>query len=113
MKSFFSAEDIENIAARGQNEIIIDDDAVLTDLAKRTADMLGIRIKESSHGLSQNVTPRGNPSAGGNAYPSGAKPKGCQSRPEKVPQPESSTAPARSKQVVDQLVDAVKRIQSK
>ncbi len=46
MKTFYSAEDIENLAEQGQREIRINENIVLTDLAKQTAHMLGIRIAD-------------------------------------------------------------------
>ena len=52
MKTFYSAEDIENFAEQGQREIRVDDNVVLTDLAKQTAHMLGIRITEKPSGAS-------------------------------------------------------------
>ena len=52
MKTFYSAEDIENFADRGQREIRVDKNVVLTDMAKQTAHILGIRIIEKSSGSS-------------------------------------------------------------
>ena len=42
MKNFWTAQDIENLAAQGKRELVIDDTAVLTDLARHMADQLGI-----------------------------------------------------------------------
>ena len=110
MKSFYSAEDIEDLAARGQSELIIDENTILTDLARHTADMLGISITDKSQGPSSTVLRSLNAPAGSKVNPFAVKPKGCQSRPRATSQPESLTARKPSKQVVDQLVDAVKRI---
>ena len=52
MKTFYSAEDIENLADQGQREIRVGENVVLTDLAKQTANMLGIRITEAGSGQS-------------------------------------------------------------
>ena len=52
MKTYYSAEDIENFADRRQREICIDENIVLTDLAKQTAQMLGIHITVKSSGAS-------------------------------------------------------------
>ena len=60
MKTFYSAEDIENFADRGQREIRVDDNVVLTDMAKQTAHILGIRLTDKSSGaLPDNLTPAG------------------------------------------------------
>jgi hypothetical protein len=118
MKSFYSAEDVENIAARGQQEIILDSNTVLTDLAKHTANVLGIRITTKSSGFSLPVAARSTGSqASVNASSLGAKPKGCQNRPNGNQQPAhaaSSQQPnQQSNQVVDKLIEAVKRINGK
>jgi len=110
MKTFYSAEDIENFAERGQREIRVDDNVVLTDMAKQTAQMLGIRITQASAGSAPgNVTPAG-PRSQDRPRALSGKPKGCQRRPAN----KSTTAPGpsagQSSQVVDQLVEKVKRI---
>ena len=42
MKVFYSAEEIEDLAARGMNQLTLDDEAVLTDLARDAAQRLGV-----------------------------------------------------------------------
>ena len=110
MKTFYSAEDIENLADRGQREIRVDDNVVLTDLAKQTAQILGIRIAgESSDTSPGTVVPirpqpvRQNPVIYG-------KPKGCQRRPGNKPVPASETSLGKSQPVVDRLVEKIKRL---
>jgi len=110
MKTFYSAEDIENFAERGQREISVDENTVLTDMAKQTAHMLGIRITEKSAGPTPgNFTPAAPQSPGRNRA-LGGKPKGCQRRPAN----RSATAPrpsaGQSSPVVDKLVEKIKRI---
>jgi hypothetical protein len=109
MKTFYTAEDIESFAERGQTEIIVDENVVLTDLAKHTADMLGIRLTQKPTGLLQAVSrPVHSPSAT-TVKPLSAKPKGCQARPKNQVERAGRDAIRQSKQIVDRLVDAVKR----
>ena len=133
MKIFRSAEDIENLAAQGNTELIIDDNTVLTDLARHTADQLGITIVHRS-----GSTPAAPPpaiSSPGTSFVSGSapvqptqaakpasvrlgsKPKGCQHGPLNTQQPQQQQSTAQttnsnngSSTVVDQLVGLVKRL---
>jgi hypothetical protein len=110
MKTFYSAEDIENFADRGQREICIDENIVLTDLAKQTAHMLGIRITEKPSGASPGVFNTTRPQSAGKHHALGGKPKGCQRRPAEKPAPASGAPAGKSRQVVDKLVESIKRI---
>ena len=110
MKTFYTAEDIQNFADQGQREISIDDRVVLTDMAKQTAHMLGIRITEKPSTASPGpiAPPCSEPS--GKASVSGDKPRGCQRRPAIKSAPASGPSSGSSRQVVDQLVETIKRI---
>ena len=110
MKTFYSVEDIENFAAGGQREIYIDENIVLTDLAKQTAHMLGIRITEKPPSSSPDAfTPARLPFVG--RMPAlGGKPKGCQRRPAMKSTPAAGTTSGQSRPVVDKLVEKIKRI---
>jgi len=113
MKTFYSAEDIENFADQGQKEIRVDENIVLTDLAKQTAQMLGIRITAKPSGASPGVfNPVHSQSAGRTPAFSG-KPKGCQRRPPEKPAAASGAPAGQSRPVVDQLVEKIKRINSR
>jgi hypothetical protein len=113
MKTFYSAEDIQNFAEQGRREISIDDKVVLTDMAKQTAHMLGIRITQKpSNAWPDHTTPR-RPESGGKAPASGAKPRGCQRRPAIKSTPASGPSSGNSRQVVDKLVETIKRINKK
>jgi hypothetical protein len=108
MKIFYAAEDIEAFAEKGQLEICVDEDTVLTDMAVHTARMLGIRITQRPTDLSQPPPSRSHAPTGVKAAPPNARPKGCQIRPKQTP---GAAAAARPPQpIVDQLVDAVKRM---
>ena len=109
MKTFYSAEDIENFADRGQTEISVDENVVLTDLAKQTAQMLGIRITAKPSGPSPAAfNPARNPSIGKPQAYSG-KPRGCQRRPPEKSAPTLGAPAGQSRQVVDKLVEKIKR----
>jgi hypothetical protein len=112
MKTFYSAEDIENFADRGQSEISIDDNIVLTDLAKQTAAMLGIRITEKASGAAAEAFNPARPQAVGKALAFGGKPKGCMRRPAQKPAAAGGNPAGQSRQVVDKLVEKIKRIKS-
>ena len=110
MKTFYSAEDIENFADRGQREIRIDENVVLTDMAKQTAHILGIRITEKSSGSAPgDFTPAGHQFPGRTRAFSG-KPKGCQRRPVNKSAAAPGPSAGQSSQVVDKLVEKIKRI---
>jgi len=104
VKTFYSAQDIETLVAQGQRELILDQDIVLTHLARDAAQKLGLRLVHRSSaaaGLSRPASPSP-------VTTTGAKPKGCQHGP----LPNRSSAPAKrsggSDKVVDDLVDLVK-----
>jgi len=110
MKIFYAAEDIEAFADKGQLEIFVDENTVLTDMAVHTAQMLGIRITQKPTGPSQTAPSRGHAQTRVKAPLPNAKPKGCQIRPKQTPGPDAGTAARPSQPIVDQLVDAVKRM---
>ena len=130
MKNFYTAQDIEDLAAQGKRELVIDDDAVLTDLARHMADQLGVSITNRSRSASSTSTPRPVPSpsavpVSGSAprasIPVGSKPKGCQHGPLPPRQSPGATsvsnhpdpASPNSNTMVDQLVGLVKRLGGK
>ena len=110
MKTFYSAEDIESFADQGQREIRVDENVVLTDLARQTAHMLGIRIAEESSGTSFATAAPARSQSVRQSTALGAKPKGCQRRSGNKPAPTSRVANGSSRPVVDKLVEKIKRI---
>ncbi len=113
MKTFYSAEDIENFADRGQREICIDENVVLTDLAKQTARMLGISIAEKPSGAPADAVNSARPQTFGKPLGPAGKPKGCQRRPANDGAPVSGMTARPSRQVVDKLVEKIKGINGK
>ncbi len=113
MKTFYSAEDIENFADQGQREISVDENIVLTDMAKQTAHMLGIRITEKPAAASPGAFTRARPQSTGQTHAFGGKPKGCQRRPGDNRAAASRVTAGQSRPVVDKLVEKIKRISGK
>jgi len=113
MKTFYSAEDIENFADRGQSEINIDENVVLTDLAKQTAHMLGLRITEKPSGAPAGASNSVRPASVGQTHAFSGKPKGCLRRPPNRAAAVSGKPAEQSRPVVDKLVEKIKRINGK
>ena len=110
MKTFYSAEDIEALAAQGITELRLDADAVLTHLARDTAQRLGIAL------VSGPSTPRAASSAVTSgpparpAAPMAAKPKGCQHGPLTGRTPARGGSAGSSDKTVNELIDLVKQL---
>jgi hypothetical protein len=105
VKKFYSTEDIEALAARGVTELVVDEDTVLTHLAREIAHKLGVSVV---YGATTKSAPR--PQLTSQKPRLGAKPKGCQHGP--LPgQPAGRAAGSSagsSDQAVRELVDLVK-----
>jgi hypothetical protein len=114
VKTFISASDIENLAAQGVRELTVDQDTVLTAVAREAAARLGVKLLAPG-ATAAGVAPARPAAAAlvaGPANPS--KPKGCQhgplsggsaSAPAAAPRPASTGGP-----VVDELIGAVKQL---
>lgn len=110
MKTFYSAEDIEALVTQGQTELTLDEDTVLTQLARDAAHRLGLKLVRGPSVAPVSAQPASGRSSGGTATGLGAKPKGCQhgTRPGR---PSAPRAPSGSSdRVVDDLVDLVRRL---
>ena len=137
---YICMEDIENLAAQGKKELVVDENTVLMDLARDTARQLGIAIvdgsqstppKPPSPAVSPSPAKDGSPAASkppaktpsstapaitsnGSVSRIGAKPKGCQHGPlAVVPRPAPTSSHENSDGVVEQLVDLVRQAVSK
>ena len=111
MKTYYSAQDIETLAAQGVRELVADENTVLTDLARDTATQLGIKLVASGRPAG------GNAPAPKAAALSGAKPRGCQHGPlSGSPAVGAAAAPTKSagnSPVMDELVGAVRQLAGK
>lgn len=107
MKTFYSLEDIEKLAAQGVRELIADEDTVLTDVARDAAAQLGIRLAPPGRPAAPTtVRPAAAPAATG----TGGKPRGCQHGPLTVSAPVATRASGPAGKLVDDLVGAVKQL---
>lgn len=118
MKTFCSAQEIEDLAAQGRRELVIDQNTVLTDMARHVAQQLGVKIvyKSQPAGAASASVPAAASLTRPTPLRPGSRPKGCQHAPLTSP-PASATSPAQnpaasggSGTVVDQLVGLVKRL---
>ncbi len=135
---FYSSEDIENLAAQGQKELILDGTIALTDLARDVARQLGITLTDrstavatsrpsTSSGESRAAAPNRPPAAAGESPAASsrpaasgesrtptaqlpAKPKGCQHGPLTSNPPAQMATSGGSAPIVDRLVVMVKQI---
>lgn len=125
MKTFCSAQEIEDLAAQGKHELVIDQNIVLTDMARHVAQQLGVKIVYKTKPAGDISTPAS--AAASLTRPAflrpGSRPKGCQHPPLTSPpanaMPPANTTPPPSQNsaaggnsgsVVDQLVGLVKRL---
>jgi hypothetical protein len=114
VKTFYSAQDIEALAAQGVRELVVDENTVLTDLARDAAAQLGVKLVTPSRPAATGAAPAA--ATARVAVPSGAKPKGCQHGPLANGPAASGAAPtqsAGSSPVVDELVGAVRQLAGK
>lgn len=105
MKTFISAADIEALAEQGGRELTVDEDTVLTAVARETAAQLGVRLVAPG-------TASRSPQAAPAAAPVSGKPRGCQHGPITAgssPRPAATGASP----VVDELIGAVKQLARK
>jgi hypothetical protein len=110
VKTFYSAEDIEALVAQGQTELTLDEDTVLTQLARDAAQRLGLKLVRGPSVAPVSAPPASGRPALGTATGLGAKPKGCQHGP-RPGRPAAPRAPAGSSdRVVDDLVDLVRQL---
>ena len=125
MLKYICTEDIENLAAQGKKELVVDENTVLMDLARDMARQLGIAIVDGSHPAPAKIVPAGAPSTPAKAAapvpsaPSGreaaprlaAKPKGCQhgTLPAAAARQEQPKTHANAGGLVDQLVEVVRQ----
>lgn len=122
---YICTEDIENMAAQGKKELVVDENVVLMDLARDMARQLGIAIVNGSRPAPAKVTPSPAPQSPAKAVSPvvpapavrdaapklGAKPRGCQhgKLPFVAARQEQPKIHPGSDGVVDQLVELVRQ----
>ncbi len=124
---YICSEDIENMAAQGMKELILDETMVLTEVARETAHQIGFEIISGSQTTLRKApsSPAKTESSATSSSPAKslmpvpadtaprlpAKPKGCQHGPLATtvrPAPSNNHLP-KSEGVVDQLVELVRQ----
>jgi hypothetical protein len=133
---YICMEDIENLAAQGKKELVVDGNTVVMEMARDMARQMGITIVDGTRpapaktnppagsAAPAKVTPPATPAgaaraaspvaaAGGEAAPkpAAAKPRGCQhgALPAGAGRPEQPKSQPGSDGVVDQLVELVRQ----
>jgi hypothetical protein len=121
---YVCTEDIENMAAQGKKELVLDENTVLMDLARDAARQLGIEIidgtrpappKAASPAAPSSPAKAPSPAAPAPSSPAAAskpaaRPKGCQHGPmAPTARKEQSNSHQKSDGVVDQLVELVRQ----
>ena len=125
MLKYICMEDIENMAAQGKKELVVDENTVLMDLARDMAHQLGVAIVDGSRPAPAKVVPAVAPSSPAKTaapvppVPSGrepapklgAKPKGCQhgTLPAAAARQEQPKTHENADGLVDQLVEVVRQ----
>lgn len=109
VKTFYSAEDIEDLVAQGRRELSLDEDTVLTQLARDAANRLGLRLVQRL-----TVAPA-SPQAGARTAATvlANKPKGCQHGLLTNHSSAPTRPAANSEGVIGELVDLVKQLSNK
>jgi hypothetical protein len=119
---YICMEDIENLAAQGKKELILDENTVLMDLARDMAQQLGISVVVRPSSTPAKAAPRLTPSSPAKATPlvappspdaspaSSDRPKGCQHAPLAVTARQvRSNGHQNSDGVVNQLVELIRK----
>jgi len=117
VKTFYSLEDIESLVAQGVRELIVDEDAVLTDVAHDAAARMGLKLLPMGRGPAAAAAP---PPAVSTVTAPGARPRGCQHGPlgghgqvGTAPSSKVARPGGPSGGLVDDLVGAVRQMAGK
>lgn len=112
---YICTADIEDLAAQGKKELVVDGNTVVMELARDMARQLGIAIVDGSQPVPARPTSPSSParpaaSLAPSAPKLDAKPKGCQHGPlPAAPRREQSKSRQSADGVVDQLVELVRQ----
>ena len=113
MKIFYSAEDIEALAAQGITELRLDEDTVLTHLARDMAQRLGISLVYGGPIPPAVSTTVSVGSAPWMAPSVSAKPKGCQHGPLGGRSSGGGGSAGSSDRTVNELIGLVRQLADK
>jgi hypothetical protein len=109
MQTYYTGEDIEDLAARGIGRLELGPGVALTDIAREMANQLGIELVNvnAPQPTGSAATPPRQPAV--RSTPVGAKPRGCQHGPIQTGSSPAATRKAPS-DVVNNLVEVVRRL---
>jgi hypothetical protein len=109
MQTYYTGEDIEDLAARGSRRLELGPGVVLTDIAREMANQLGIELVNMSapQPTGSAAAPPRQPAV--RFTPLGAKPRGCQHGPLQTGSSPAANREA-SADVVNNLVEVVSRL---
>lgn len=109
MRTFYTGNDIEDLAASGVRQLEIGSGVALTDMARERAEELGIALVLPGSAPAKKAVV---PAAAEKAATLPARPKGCQHAPLAAKANRAETAGGGSP-VVDQLVEAVSALKKR
>lgn len=107
MKTFISAADIEEMADQGVRELTVDEDTVLTAVARETAAQRGVKLVAPGTPTGASRPAAQSPAAAAPVI--SGKPRGCQHGPIGSGSPAPAVTSGNSP-VVDELIGAVKQM---
>jgi hypothetical protein len=109
MQTYYTGQDIEDLAARGSRRLELGPGVVLTDIAREMANQLGIELVNvnAPQPTGNAAAPPRQPAA--RSTPLGAKPRGCQHGPIQMGSSPVGNRKA-SGDVVNNLVEVVSRL---
>jgi hypothetical protein len=126
VKTFISATDIEQLADQGVRELIVDEDTVLTAVAREIAGQRGVKLVAPGAAQSARVPAAGASPASALTTTVSGKPRGCQHGPLSADggsaaagdaaglghagSTDGRKAGSSSNPVVDELIGAVKKL---
>lgn len=113
MKTFYSAEDMEGLAAQGITELRLGEDTVLTHLAREMAQKLGISLIYGGAAPQTASTTARSRSAQRSPASVPAKPKGCQHGPLAACPSGQGASAASSDKTVSELIGLVRKLADK
>ena len=117
MNIYYTAKDIEDLAAQGVQQLEIGNGVTLTDFARETASQLSIALVDSSRQASPAAAPTPAPSSGSAAGSKYNKPTGCQhaastfpAAPSQASVPTNRSAAGADSNTMNRLIDLVGKV---
>jgi hypothetical protein len=115
MTTYYTAKDIERLAAKGVRQLVLDPTAVLTDFARETAQQLGVELVRREQQSSLPAQPE-SPNAQTKFNSKYNKPSGCQHATDSVAAAHTravgsaQTIDGSSESTVNRLIDLMGKV---